>query len=50
MIQRRYNLMKKFIEKEEYVTPEMKVTVVDEDVITNSLIGDGEILDEIPIQ
>jgi len=42
--------MKKFIEKEEYVTPEMKVTVVDEDVITNSTLGEIETLDEIPIE
>ena len=44
--------MKNFVDKMEYVSPEIKILVVDEDIITNSIIlGDGELdtMDEIPL-
>ena len=41
--------MKKFVEKIEYVSPEMKVKVVDEDIITFSIGVDEDILDEVPL-
>ena len=42
--------MKKFINKDEYVTPEMTVTVVDEDIITNSILGTDIEMPEVPAE
>jgi hypothetical protein len=46
----RLSIVKKFIDKIEYVSPEIKVIVIGEDIITNSFL-DGELdtMDEIPL-
>ena len=41
--------MKNFVDKIEYVSPEMKVIVIDEDIITNSIVDDESGLDEVPL-
>ena len=41
--------MKNFVDKIEYISPEMKVIVIDEDIITNSIVDDESGLDEVPL-